>query len=86
MVNKKTTTIKESSKQRREQITLKAGVEVQNTSNNSSNKFNLVVKRQEYSTSKAGLEVQRATTLTSYMNVRAKATNDLKSIKYFYNE
>lgn len=54
MVNKKTTTIKESSKQRREQLT-----------------------------SKAGLEVQRATTLTSDMNVRAKATNDLKKYKVF---
>ena len=57
MVNKKTTTIKESSKQRREQIISEAGAEVQNT-----------------------------ITLTSYMNVRAKATNDLKSIRYFYNE
>lgn len=72
MVNKKTTTIKESSKQRREQITLKAGVEVQNTSNNSSNKFNLAVERQEQLTSNAGLEVKRAITRTSYMNVRAK--------------
>ena len=72
MVNKKTTTIKELLKQRQKQITSGADAEVQNTNNNSSNKFNLAVERQEQLTSNAGLEVKRAITRTSYMNVRAK--------------
>jgi len=83
MVNKKTTTIKESSKQRQKQITSEAGAEVQNTSNNLSNKFNLAVKRKKQLTSKAGLEVQSITIKTSDMNIRAKTTEDLKKYKVF---
>ena len=83
MVNEKILTIKKSSKQRQKQIASEAGAEVQNTNNNSSNKFNLVVKRQEYSTSKAGLKVQSITIQTSYMNIRVKTTEDLKKYKVF---
>lgn len=83
MENKKTTTIKELLKQRQKQITSEAGVEVQNTNNNSSNKFNLAVKRKKQLTSKAGLEVQSITIQTYYMNIRAKATEDLKKYKVF---
>lgn len=47
MVNEKILTIKKSSKQRQKQITSEAGAEVRNTNNNSSNKFNLAIKRKK---------------------------------------